>query len=164
MPHITCVTWTPSSVLLDRNYFSGYWLIIRRDSMISILRMGPAIGGRGLCDRVIFRHTKSCVRKLGSPFIMEIYRQLKGFRLKIGIFTPCQDSLLFDTWFSNSEYYLIHITESTSADCLTNTKCKKHGVSPTHNLSFIKIVIFYLKYFTADQLIKLINFPASLNR
>ena len=54
--------------------------IPRRDSRISAFRMGLVVSGRGLCDisrvlcRVLFRVTKSRVKKLGSRCMTEVYR------------------------------------------------------------------------------------------
>ena len=52
--------------------------IDRRDSIFSLFVIGPVASGRGLCDidSVIFRVTKSRVRKLGSPSTTKIYRFL----------------------------------------------------------------------------------------
>ena len=43
--------------------------------MFPAFRMGPEASGRGLCDidRILFRVTKSRVRKLGSPGTSEMY-------------------------------------------------------------------------------------------
>ena len=51
-------------------------IMVRRDPMISALRMGPAVSGCGLCDihRVFFKVVKSRVEKLGSPCRTKIYR------------------------------------------------------------------------------------------
>ena len=48
----------------------------RRDSMFSAFRLGPMLSGRGLCDidRILFRVTKSRVKKLGSPGTAKIYQ------------------------------------------------------------------------------------------
>ena len=44
--------------------------------MTLAFRMGPAASGRGLCDidRVLFRVTKSRVKKLGIPGTAKMYR------------------------------------------------------------------------------------------
>ena len=44
--------------------------------MLSAFRMVPVASGRGLCDidRILFRVTKSRVRKRGSPDTAKIYR------------------------------------------------------------------------------------------
>ena len=37
---------------------------------------------------------------------------------------------IFDTWFSNYEYYSIDIIQSASACCWTHTKCRIHEITP----------------------------------
>ena len=70
----------------------------RRDSMFSAFRLGPAVSGRGLCDinKVLFRVTKSCYRKLGNPCAAKNIPVTWLFRLTIiGIFSPYQDFPMF---------------------------------------------------------------------
>ena len=48
-------------------------------------------------------------------------------------FRRARTSLFFDTWFSSSKSYSIDISHSSFADCWTNTKCRKHGISPSYS-------------------------------